>query len=333
MSQSIINEAQIWTYRDAIRNALIDEMMIDATVLLLGEDIGHAGGPFKVTEGLLEQFGEDRVLDTAIAETAITGTAIGMAITGLRPVAEIMFADFLAVCMDQIINSMAKYRFMCGGQTAMPLVIRTAGGGGARFAAQHSQTGESWLLHFPGLKIACPSNPHDVYHLTRAAIRDNNPVILYEHKNMYAQKGTVDTSAVEDQVLGKAKINRAGKDITIVATLAMVGKALEAAEALEKEGISAEVIDLRCLRPLDTNTVVESVKKTNNLILVEEQHSPGGWGGEVVSVVVDMAFDYLDSPPKRITLPDAPLGFSPVLEDAAIPSAEQIILMARTMLE
>lgn len=314
----------MWTYREAVREALIEEMRTDPTVLLLGEDIGHAGGPFKVTEGLIDLFGARRVLDTPIAETGFTGAALGMAVTGLRPVAEVMFADFLAVCMDQIVNSMAKYRLMSGGQTAVPLVIRTAGGAGARFAAQHSQSGESWLLQFPGLKIACPSNPHEAYHLTRAAIRDNNPVVLYEHKYLYAQKGPVDVAATHDQALGKAKVCREGRHVTIAATLAMVGKALEAAERLQRMGIEAEVIDLRCLRPLDRATIVNSVKKTNNLITVEETCSLGGWGGEVVSVVVDRAFDYPDSPPQRITLPDVPLSFSPVLEDAAIPTAEAI---------
>jgi len=299
---------------------------------LLGEDIGHAGGPFKATEGLIEEFGAMRVMDTAIAETAILGTALGMAITGLRPVAEIMFADFLAVCMDQIINSMAKYRFMSGGQIAVPLVIRTAGGGGLRFGSQHSQTGESWLLQFPGIKIVVPSNPHEAYHLMRAAIRDENPVILFEHKAMYAQKGQVDLSKTDDQIIGKAKIVKAGKDVTIVASLAMVGKALEAANILEMNGIQAEVIDIRSLRPLDSDTVVASVQKTCNLIVVEEEHAMGGWGAEVISRVVDEAFDYLDSPPQRITLPDAPLAFSPPLEDAAIPSAETIINVVKKML-
>ena len=327
------NESQTWTYREAIRNALIDEMSMDPTVILLGEDIGHAGGPFKVTDGLFDQFGAKRVFDTPIAETAICGTALGMAITGLRPVAEIMFADFLAVCMDQIVNSMAKYRFMCGGQTAVPLVIRTSGGGGVRFGAQHSQSGESWLLQFPGLKIVCPSNAHDAYHLTRASIRDQNPVVLYEHKTLYAQKGMVDPKKTQDQVLGKAKIYKNGNDVTLVATLAMVGKALEAAQALEQEGIDAEVIDLRCLRPLDSGTVVESVMKTNNLVTVEEQHANGGWGGEIVAAVVDQAFDYLDSPPQRITLPDAPLAFSPVLEDAAMPSAQEIARVVKQLLK
>ncbi len=322
---------QEWSYRESIRQALLDEMRMDARVVLLGEDIGHAGGPFKVTEGLLEQFGESRILDTPIAETGIAGAALGMAITGLRPVAEIMFADFLGTCMDQIVNSMAKYRYMSGGQTAVPLVIRMACGGGIRFGAQHSQTAESWLLQFPGLKIACISNPHEAYHLTRAAIRDNNPVMVYEHKALYGQKGEVDPSKAEDQVLGKAKICRRGRHATIVATLAMVGKSLEAAELLASEGIEAEVVDLRTLRPLDTSTVIKSVEKTNNLVTVEEDYAIGGWGGEVVASVVEQAFDYLDAPPVRITLPDVPLPFSPVLEDAAIPSAETIAEAVRRL--
>lgn len=316
---------ETWTYREAIRQALIDEMKNDPTVLLLGEDIGHAGGPFKATEGLLEQFGAMRVMDTPIAETAILGTALGMAITGLRPVAEIMFADFLAVCMDQIVNSMAKYRFMCGGQTAVPVVIRTAGGGGLRFGSQHSQTGESWLLQFPGVKIVVPGDAHEAYHLMRAAIRDDNPVIVFEHKALYAQKGQVDLSKTGDQTIGKAKVVRTGGDVTIVASLAMVGKALEAAHTLEQQGIRAEVIDIRSLRPLDTDTVATSVRKTCNLLVVEEEHAMGGWGAEVVARIVDEAFDYFDSPPQRLTLPDAPLAYSPPLEDAAIPSAGRIV--------
>jgi acetoin:2,6-dichlorophenolindophenol oxidoreductase subunit beta len=327
------NAVETWTYREAIRNALADEMRDDPTVVLLGEDIGHAGGVFKVCEGLYDEFGGNRVIDTPISETAFTGAAIGMAITGLRPVVEIMFADFMAVCFDQLVNSMAKYRYMSGGQTAVPMVVRTAGGGGIRFAAQHSQTGETWLLQFPGLKIVCPSSPHDAYHLTRAAIRDDNPVVIIEHKALYAHKGEVELGSSRDQIIGKANICRKGSDVTLVATLAMVNKALEAAEALSKEGIEAEVIDLRSLRPLDTDTVIQSVKKTCNLITIEENHAIGGWGSEVVSRVVEEAFDYLDSPPQRITLPDAPIPFSPVLEDAVIPSVEKIIQTVKEILK
>jgi pyruvate/2-oxoglutarate/acetoin dehydrogenase E1 component len=327
------NAVETWTYREAIRNALADEMRNDPTVVLLGEDIGQAGGIFKACEGLYDEFGGDRVIDTPISETAFTGAAIGMAITGLRPVAEIMFADFLAVCLDQLVNSMAKYRYMSGGQTTVPMVVRAAGGGGIRFAAQHSQTGEAWLLQFPGLKIVCPSNPNDAYHLTRAAIRDDNPVVILEHKTLYAHKGEVDLVPTQDHIIGKANICRKGSHITLVATLAMVNKALEAAEALSKEGIEAEVIDLRSLRPLDTDSIIESVKKTCNLITIEENHALGGWGGEVVSKVVEEAFDYLDSSPQRITLPDAPIPFSPVLEDEAIPSVEKIILAAKQILK
>jgi pyruvate/2-oxoglutarate/acetoin dehydrogenase E1 component len=332
MSTQQLEELPIWTYREAIRQALIDEMKNDDSIILLGEDIGHAGGPFKVTEGLLDMYGADRVMDTPIAETGITGTAIGMAITGLRPIAEIMFADFLAVCSDQIINSMAKYRYMSAGQVDLPIVIRTAGGAGARFAAQHSQTGESWYIQFPGLNLVVPSNPHDAYHLMRGSIRDQNPIIFYEHKVLYAKKGAVDVSKTEDQVLGKAKIVKPGHHVTLVATLAMVDKAVQAAEQLEQLGISAEVIDLRCLKPMDSQAVVDSVRKTNHLITIEEQHSAGGWGGEIVSIVVDQAFDYLDAPPQRITLPDAPIGFSPVLEDAVIPSPERIVEVAKKLL-
>jgi acetoin:2,6-dichlorophenolindophenol oxidoreductase subunit beta len=320
----------IVSYREAIQMALADEMRDDSRVILLGEDIGHAGGPFKVTEGLYNEFGPSRVLDTPIAETGITGSALGMAITGLRPVAEIMFADFLFVCMDQIANSMAKYRYMSGGQTSVPLVIRTSCGGGIRFGAQHSQTGESWLLPFPGLKICLPSSPHNAYHLLREAIRDENPVVFFEHKAMYAKKGELNKEESNVKI-GKANICRKGKDITIVATLAMVGKALEAADELAKAGVIAEVIDLVSLRPLDIETVINSVSKTHNLLTVEENHALGGWGSEIIASVVSQGFDELDSPPQRIALPDAPLAFSPVLEDAAIPSSNQIVAKVLSM--
>jgi len=319
------------TYREAIQQALADEMAADSSVVLLGEDIGHAGGPFKVTEGLYEKFGPSRLLDTPIAETGILGCAVGMAITGMRPVAEIMFSDFLMVCTDQLVNNAAKYRYMSGGQTSVPMVVRTSCGGGIRFGAQHSQVGETWFLQFPGLKIFAPSNPHDAYHMMRAAIRDDNPVVFFEHKAIYARKGELDKSAGPAEV-GKARVCREGTDLTIVATLMMVGRALEAAERLEQEGISAEVVDLRYLRPLDIESVIKSVSRTHNLLTVEENHALGGWGAEVVAGVVETAMDELDSAPQRITLPDAPLPFSPVLEDAAIPSVDAIVAKARSML-
>lgn len=321
----------ITTYREAIQMALADEMEADSRVVLLGEDVGHAGGPFKVSEGLYDRFGDKRVIDTPIAETGFVGAALGMAITGLRPIAEVMFSDFLFVCMDQIVNSAAKYRFMSGGQTDVPMVIRTACGGGIRFGAQHSQVGESWLMQFPGLKICCPSNPHDAYHLLKEAIRDNNPVMFFEHKAMYAKKGELNTGAT-DVKMGQAHICRSGSDITLVATLSMVGRALEAAKILEKQGVSAEVIDLRTLRPLDTNSVLASVAKTHNLLTIEENHGPGGWGAEVIATVVSEGFDHLDAPPKRITLLYAPIGFSPVLEDKTIPSVDRIVKQVKEML-
>jgi len=317
-------------FRDAIKRALQEEMREDRSVVMLGEDIGHAGGPFKVTEGLIEEFGEERIMDTPIAETAISGAALGMAITGLRPVAEIMFADFLAVCMDQIVNSIAKYRYMSGGQVSVPLVIRTACGGGIRFAAQHSQTGESWFMQFPGLQLVCPSNPHDAYHLMKAAIRSPDPVIFFEHKILYARKGMVRLDQPEE--IGKCKKIRTGDDVTFVASMAMVEKAVQAAEQLEALGIHAEILDLRSVRPLDHETICESVRKTNHLLTIEEHPAMGGWGSEVIARVIDHAFDYLDAPPMRVSAPDAPLGFSPVLEDAAIPSADRIVNVVRELL-
>ena len=319
------------TYREAIRQALAEEMRRDPRVLLLGEDIGEAGGVFKVTEGLYGEFGPQRVIDTPIAENGFVGAAFGMAITGLRPVVEIMFADFLGVCMDPIVNSIAKHYYMSGGQSSVPLVIRVAGGGGIRFGAQHSQTGESWLRVFPGLKIVAPSNPADAYLLLRAAIRDDNPVIFIEHKFMYAMKGPVPVGQ-EPEPLGRSAVVRPGRDVTIVASLLMVDRSLKAAEVLAREdGIEAEVVDLRMLRPMDVDTIVASVARTGRLLTVEEQPVVGGWGGDVVAFAAERAFRHLKAAPQRLGLPDAPLPFSPVLEDAAIPSVERIVQAVRAM--
>lgn len=311
------------TYREAVREAIADEMRQDGRVLVMGEDIGRSGGPFKTTVGLYEEFGPQRVIDTPISETGFTGAALGMAVTGLRPVVEIMFADFLLVTMDQIVNSIAKYRYMSGGQTAVPVTIRAIGGAGLRFGSQHSATAESWLLPFAGLKIVCPSNPADAYALLRAAIRDDNPVIVIEHKALYGIRGLVNRDGQPDSPW-KARVVRPGRHVTIVATLAMVGQALKAAEILSSQGIEAEVIDARVLRPFDLETVVQSVRKTKRLFLVAEEPPYGGWTGTVAMLVTQQAFDYLDSPPEAITLPDAPIPFSPVLEDACLPSPQAI---------
>jgi pyruvate/2-oxoglutarate/acetoin dehydrogenase E1 component len=319
------------TYREAIVAALQEEMRRDPRTLIMGEDIGPSGGPFKTCLGLYEEFGAARVRDTPIAETGFVGAAFGLALTGYRPIVEIMFADFLGVCFDQIANGIAKHRLMSGGKMPVPLVIRAIGGAGLRFGAQHSQTAESWMLSVPGLKILAASSPAEAYGMLKAAVRDDNPVLLLEHKALLASKGEVPLGSDASARLGGPRILRQGSDATIVATLAMVGRALAAAELLAEDGIVAEVIDLRVLRPMDTSIIVESVRKTNVLVTVEEQAKLGGWGAEVVAQVVADAFDFLDAPPARLALPDYPLPYSPPLEDAAIPSAEAIAAAVRSL--
>ena len=316
------------TYREAIREALVDAMRADERVLFMGEDVGRAGGSFKASVGLIDEFGPARIVDTPISETGFTGAALGMAITGLRPVVEIMFADFMLVTMDQIINSMAKYRFMSGGQTTVPVTIRAVGGAGLRFGSQHSATAESWMLPFPGLKVVCPAAAPDAYTLLRAAISDDNPVVVIEHKALYGLKGPVETIAPGEDAW-KARVVREGKDATIVATLAMLHRAEKAAEILEQEGIDAEVIDPRVLRPFDFGTVVQSVKKTKRLFMVAEESAYAGWTGTVGLRVTQEAFDYIDAPPEAITPPEAPPAFSPKLEDAYLPSPEEIAQRVR----
>lgn len=320
------------TYREAITAALRDELRQDPTVLLLGEDIGEAGGVFKATAGLMDEFGAERVRDTPISETGFVGAALGLAVTGFRPVVEIMFADFLGVCFDQIINSIAKHRFMSGGRVSVPLVIRACGGGGVQFGAQHSQTAESWFLPFPGLKVVVPATPADAYELLRAAIQDNNPVVVLEHKGLLGMSGPVEVDAGRAYAIPGPVVVRAGKDVTIVASLAMVPRALEAADALAQDGIEADVINLRTLRPLDCAPIAESVRKTNRLITMEEQHDLGGWGAQVAAQVTNLAFDYLDAPPQRITLDDYPLPFSKSLEDAALPTPQRVIDVVRALM-
>ena len=320
------------TYREAIVAALKEEMRRDPKTLIMGEDIGASGGPFKTCQGLYEEFGGARVRDTPISETGFVGAALGLALTGYRPIVEIMFSDFLGVCFDQIANSIAKHRFMSGGRVKTPLVIRVIGGGGLRFGAQHSQTGESWLLSVPGLKILCPSNPAQAYLMLKAAIRDDNPVLVFEHKALLAMKGAAPIGVEHVEMPTGPRVLRAGRDATIVASLAMVGKALAAAEQLSAEGVEAEVIDIQMLRPLDVTEISESVRRTNILVVVEEQAATGGWSASVVADVVAQAFDYLDAPPARITLPEHPLPYSPHLEDAFIPSPETIAATVKSLL-
>lgn len=319
------------TYREAINRALRDAMQADESVVLLGEDIGAAGGSFKITEGLQDQFGPNRVMDTPISETGFVGASIGMALTGFRPVAELMFSDFAAVAWDQIINEAPKYLFMSAGQMNVPLVIRCTGGAGLRFGAQHSATTESWYLSTPGLKVVAPAAPQDAYGLMLSAIADPNPVVYLEHKKLLSSTGPLDTTTGATPI-GSASVVRKGTDITLVASLAMVPVAVSAAEQLTGEGIEAEVIDVRSLLPLDASTIVESVGRTNRLVTIEEQPVYGGWGSHVAAEVVEQAFDYLDHPPVRLGTPEAPVAFSPPLEDAAIPSAERVVETVRRIM-
>ena len=312
------------TYREAIAYGIAQELRRDPTVFMFGEDIAGAGGVFKSTVGLLEEFGPKRVIDTPISEQAILGAAMGAAMTGLRPIAEIMFSDFLAVCWDMVVNEIAKIRYMTNGQVSVPLVIRTGNGGGSRFGAQHSQSVENWAMAVPGLKVVAPSTPADVVGLLAASVRDDNPVLFFEHKSLFATKGEVPSGELVD-TLGTAKVVRHGKDCTIVALALMVPRAIAAAEVLAGRGIEATVIDLRCLVPLDTQTILSSVSETGHLFTVEENPRLCGWGAEVVSIVAEECFWALDGPSIRITTPHVPLPSADVLEDAVIPSVERIV--------
>ncbi|MBI5928832.1 MAG: alpha-ketoacid dehydrogenase subunit beta [Chloroflexi bacterium] len=318
------------TYREAVCKALADEMRTDEQVIFFGEDVAVAGGVFKVTPGLYEEFGSNRVRDTPISEQAIVGAALGAAITGLRPVAELMFADFVFVCMDQIVNQVAKYRYMSGGQFTVPLTIRAAQGAGAGFGTQHSQCVESFLMGCPGLKLVVPSTPADMYGLLRGAIREDNPVFVLEHKLLYNMTGDVpdDTGPMK---LGEAHVVREGNDVTIVSTQLMVHRSLEAATELEKEGISVEVIDLRSLAPLDKDTILDSVAKTNRLVIVEEAPHSAGWGGDIVSLVADEGIYWLDAPIKRVNMGQALVAYSPPLEDTVVPNVGRIAEAVRNV--
>ena len=313
------------TYRDSVAAGIAQEMQRDSSVVCLGEDIAAAGGVFKATVGLLEKFGPLRVRDTPIAEQAILGAAMGAAMTGLKPVAEIMFSDFLAVCWDLVANEIAKTRYMTNGQISLPLVIRTGNGGGSRFGAQHSQSVENWAMAIPGLKVVAPSTPADVKGLLAAAIRDPDPVIFFEHKALYAVKGEVPDGEHVD-TLGTAAIRREGSDLTIAALGLMVPRALEAAEKLQGEhGISATVIDVRSLVPLDLQTIFAAISKTGRFYTVEENPRLCGWGAEISSLVSEELFWDLDAPITRITTPHVPLPAADQLEDLTIPSAARIV--------
>jgi pyruvate/2-oxoglutarate/acetoin dehydrogenase E1 component len=317
------------TYREAIGRALADELDSDPRVVLIGEDVGAAGGVFKATDGLFARFGATRVRDTPISEQAIVGTVLGAAVAGLRPVGEIMFADFAGVCFDQIVNQLAKYRYQCGGQVGVPATLRMAGGGSVGFGAQHSQCVENWFLNTPGLKLCVPATPGDVYTLLRAAIRDDDPVIVFEHKALYSLSGELADGP--GLPIGTAEVVRPGTDVTVVATQLMRHRAVEAAEILAAEGISCELIDPRTVAPLDTDTIVASVGRTGRLVCVQEAPAPGSWGQSVISHVAEHAFELLDAPPRLVAADPIPIPYARSLEDATLPSVERIAAAVRAV--
>jgi pyruvate dehydrogenase E1 component beta subunit len=318
------------TFAQAVREALAEEMRRDQRVCIFGEDVAEAGTPFKVLAGLVQEFGRERVVDTPISEAGFTGMGIGAAMTGLRPVVDIMFGDFLTLTMDQLVNQAAKVHYMSGGTWKVPMVLRTTLGATRRSAAQHSQSLHAWLSHVPGLKVAMPSTPYDAKGLLKTAIRDENPIIFFEDKMMYQVKGPV---PVEEYTIpfGVADVKRAGEDITIVATSSMVQVALGAAEMLEKAGISAEVIDPRTTWPLDEKTLVESAKKTSRAMVVDEGYGRYGVTGEIASVIAEGAFYSLDAPVKRLGAMHVPIPFSPPLEDMTVPTERTVFEAVRAM--
>jgi acetoin:2,6-dichlorophenolindophenol oxidoreductase subunit beta len=315
-------------FRTAVRDALDEELAADERVILFGEDVAVAGGVFAATPGLYEKYGGDRVFDTPISELALAGAAFGSAVTGLRPVIEIMFGDFLTLAMDMLVNQATKYRFLTQEQVNVPLVIRSVVGAGGRFGAIHSQMPASWFMGVPGLKIVAPSTPADAKSLLRAAIRDDNPVLFFEHKRLYTLEGEVDGTV---GTLGEAAVVREGSDVTLVTAMKSVHDALEAAETLEQDRISVEVIDLRTLRPIDVETVLASVRKTNRVVVVEEGPLTGGWAGEVLACVTEQALGHLDDA-WRIATPNTPIPYSPPLEDAFLPGPDRIVADIRARL-
>lgn len=319
------------TYSQAINEALREEMRRDENVYIMGEDVGVFGGCFGVTTGLIEEFGPDRVLDSPISETAIMGAAVGAAVAGLRPVPEIMFNDFVGVCMDEVVNQTAKMRYMFGGKAKVPLTLRTACGAGVGAAAQHSQSLEAWLCHTPGLVVIMPSTAADAKGLLKSAIRDDNPVMFLEHKLLYGVGGEVPDGEYTIPI-GKADIKRVGKDVTILAYSMMLHKALAAAETLALEGIEAEVIDPRTLIPFDKETLYKSIEKTGRLVIVHEAVKQGGFGGEIAAMVAEECFDNLDAPIKRVAAPFTPIPFTSGLEAAYIPDEAKIVEAVKSIL-
>ena len=319
------------TYREAIRLALREELNRDPNVMLMGEDIAQFGGSFKVTLGLLDEFGPKRIMNTPLSETAILGAAVGAAATGIVPVAEIMYGDFFAVAMDPVVNQAAKMRFMFGGKLVLPLTIRSTMGGRRSAAAQHSQCLEAWFMHIPGVLVALPSNPYDAKGLLKAAIREPNPVIVFENKMLYNSKGEVPE---EDYIvpLGQARVVRPGRDVTIVALSDMVGFAEQAAETLAAEGISAEIIDPRTIAPMDWTTIYDSVRKTGRLVVAHEANLTGGVGAEIAARAAHACFDYLQAPIERVAAPDSPVPFAPVLERAVLPDESHVAAAVRRVM-
>ncbi len=318
------------TFAEAVREALAEEMRRDARVFIIGEDVAEAGTPFKVLSGLVEEFGKERVIDAPISEPGFTGMGVGAAMTGMRPVVDIMFGDFLTLSMDQIVNQAAKVHYMSGGKSKVPVVFRTTMGATRRSAAQHSQSLQAWVSHIPGLKVAIPSTPYDAKGLLKAAIRDDNPVVFIEDKMMYKMKGAVPT---EEYMIpfGVADVKQEGEDITLVATSSMVQVALGAAEKLKAIGLSAEVIDPRTTTPLDKQTLIDSAKKTSRAIVLDEGYEQYGVTAEIASVIADGAFYYLDAPVKRMGAMNVPIPFSPALEDLTVPTEETVFQMAKSL--
>jgi len=319
------------TYLEAVREALRQEMRRDERVFIIGEDVGVYGGAFGVTLGLIEEFGEERVIDTPISELGIAGAITGAALTGMRPVGEIMFMDFITLASEQLVNQAAKIRFMFGGKATVPFVLRTPAGSGTGAAAQHSQSLENWFVHIPGIKVIAPSTPHDVKGLLISAIRDDNPVLFIEHKLLYKTKGPVPEEPYTIPI-GAAEVKRPGKDVTIIATSVMVQRSLAAAETLAKEGIEAEVVDPRTLKPLDEETLIRSVIKTGKVLIVHEACKTGGYGGELAAVIAGSeAFDYLEAPIVRLAGRDMPIPYNRTLEYHTVPQVEDILEAARRL--
>lgn len=318
------------TFGQAIKEAIAEEMRRDERVLIMGEDVAEAGTPFKVLLGLVDEFGKERVLDTPISEPGFTGIGVGLALTGMRPIVDIMFGDFIGLVMDQMFNQAAKIHYMSGGKLKVPMVLRTTMGATRRSAAQHSQSLHAWMSHIPGLKVAIPATPYDAKGLMKTAVRDDNPVIIFEDKMQYPVKGFVPD---EEYTLpfGVADIKRPGSDITLVATSSMVYVALEAAEALAQLGLSAEVIDPRTTTPLDKEALINSAKKTSRAIVIDEGYNHFGTTAELAATIAEGAFYYLDAPVKRLGAMDVPVPFSPVLEDLTVPSAEKVVEMAKVL--